>query len=212
MWRSVSKRLGAYRAQWNAFIKLDRRLDLPLIAGLPRFHHGEERLRQGLGSDVLSLAVRLDQCGEPEVGCRTDRGHNGRAFRCRCSCRRQAGARCGAKSKCDNREKACPAQDLRVDCGDLAVELSPLPDDACGSPADRGVDSMRAWTYIMLVPPGKEEHRAASYGSRCDHAVPQPEPILTQERTMGSRNTWTAAPVPAAMSPASTRSSMSRNP
>jgi hypothetical protein len=28
-----------------------------------------------------------------------------------------------------------------------------------------GVDSapMRAWTYIMLVPPGKEEHRAASY-------------------------------------------------
>src|SRR6266566_3779320 len=60
-----------------------------------------------------------------------------------------------------------------------------------------GVDSapMRAWTYIMLVPPGKEEHRAASYGSRCDHAVPQPEPILTQESTMGSRNTWTATPI-----------------
>src|SRR6516162_9779530 len=47
------------------------------------------------------------------------------------------------------------------------------------------VDSapMRAWTYIMLVPPGKEEHRAASYGSRCDHAVPRPEPMLTQEST-----------------------------
>src|SRR4029453_2480288 len=55
----------------------------------------------------------------------------------------------------------------------------------------------------MLVPPGKEEHRAASYGSRCDHAAPRPEPILTQESTMGSRNTWTAAPIPAAMSPAS---------
>ena len=51
----------------------------------------------------------------------------------------------------------------------------------------------------MLVPPGKEEHRAASYGSRCDHAVPRPEPMLTQESTMGSRNTWTAAPIPAAM-------------
>src|SRR5436309_2337338 len=61
-----------------------------------------------------------------------------------------------------------------------------------------GADSapVRAWTNIMLVPPGKEEHRAASYGSRCDHAVPQPEPILTQESTMGSRNTWTATPIP----------------
>src|SRR4029450_13289612 len=60
-----------------------------------------------------------------------------------------------------------------------------------------GVDSapMRAWTYIMLVPPGKEEHRAASYGSRCDHAAPRPEPILTQESTMGSRNTWRAVPM-----------------
>src|SRR5262245_17994330 len=59
-----------------------------------------------------------------------------------------------------------------------------------------GVDSapMRAWTYIMLVPPGKEEHRAASYGSRCDHAAPRPEPILTQESTMGSRNTWGNVP------------------
>src|SRR5262249_47930611 len=75
-------------------------------------------------------AGRLDQCGEPEVGCRTDRGHKGCAFRRRCSYRRQAGARCSAKSKCDNREEACPAQDLRVDCGDLTAELSPLPDDA----------------------------------------------------------------------------------
>src|SRR6266516_490918 len=56
-----------------------------------------------------------------------------------------------------------------------------------------GVDSapMRAWTYIMLVPPGKEEHRAASYGSRCDHAVPRPEPILTQEVQWDQEMFWT---------------------
>jgi hypothetical protein len=85
------------------------------MAGFARLHYSEEGLRQDFGGDVLGLAVRLDQCGEPEVGCRTDRGHNGRAFRRRCSGRRQADARCGAKSKCDNREKACPAQDLRID-------------------------------------------------------------------------------------------------
>src|SRR6266700_2782345 len=56
-----------------------------------------------------------------------------------------------------------------------------------------GVDSapMRAWTYIMLVPPGKEEHRAASYGSRCDHAVPRPEPILTPEVQWDQEMFWT---------------------
>jgi hypothetical protein len=45
--------------------------------------------------------------------------------------RRQADARCGAKSKRDNREKACAAQYLRVDRSDLAVELSaPVRGDA----------------------------------------------------------------------------------
>src|SRR5262249_611804 len=100
------------------------------MTSLARLHYSEKGLRQDFGGDVLGLAVRLDQCGEPEVGCRTDRGHNGRAFRRRCSCRHQAGARCSAKSKCDNREKACPAQNLRVNCGDLAAELSPLSDEA----------------------------------------------------------------------------------
>src|SRR5262249_32157821 len=99
------------------------------MASLARLHYSEKRLRQDFGGDVLGLAVRVDQGGEREVGCRTDGGHNGRAFRRRCSCRHQAGARCGAKSKCHNREKACP-EDLRVDCGDLAAELSPLPDEA----------------------------------------------------------------------------------
>src|SRR5262249_23040325 len=122
--------VGYCASKWNTFIKLDRLFDQLLMASLARLHYSEKGLCQDFGRDVLGLAVRLDQCGEPEVGCRTDRGHNGCAFRRRCSCRRQAGARCSAKSKCDNREEVCPAQDLRVDCGDLTAELSPLPDDA----------------------------------------------------------------------------------
>jgi hypothetical protein len=51
---------GCYGREWNAFIKLDRRFDVSLIAGLARFHHGEEGLRQDFGRDVLGLAVRLD--------------------------------------------------------------------------------------------------------------------------------------------------------
>src|SRR5258708_330886 len=123
--------VGYCGPKWNAFIKFDRQFDMSLIAGPARFHHSEEGLRQDFGRDVLGLAVCLDQCGEPEVSRRTDRGHNGRAFGHQCATRRQADARCGANSKCDNREEACPAQDLRIDCSDLAVELSvPVRGDA----------------------------------------------------------------------------------
>ena len=72
---------GCYGREWNALIKLDGRFDPTLIAGLASPHHAEEGLRQDFGRDVLGLAVRLDQCDEPEVGFHTDWGHNGRAFR-----------------------------------------------------------------------------------------------------------------------------------
>ena len=122
---------GCYGREWNALIKLDGRFDPPLIAGLASFHHSEEGLRQDFGRDVLGLAVRLDQCDEPEVGCRTDWRHNGRAFRHRWPGHRQADARYRPKSKCDNREKACAAQDLRIDGRELAVDPSaPIRGDA----------------------------------------------------------------------------------
>src|SRR5262245_66470663 len=114
------------------------------MAGLARLHYGEKGLRQDFGSDVLGLAVRLDQCGEPEVSCRTDRGHNGRAIRRRCSDRRQADARCGAKSKCDNREKACPARDLCIDRSDLAIE-APVRGDARSEERRVGKGSRCTW-------------------------------------------------------------------
>jgi hypothetical protein len=71
--------VGRHGAEWNAFVKFERRYDLSLIAGLACFHHGEEGLRQGFGGDVLRLAVGFDQRHEPDVGCRAARGHDDRA-------------------------------------------------------------------------------------------------------------------------------------
>jgi hypothetical protein len=104
----------------NAFIKLDRRFDLPLIAGLARLHHSEEGLRQDFGRYVLGLAVRFDQCDEPEVGCRTDRGHNGRAFGHHCAARRRRPGEDGWPSP----ERAAQGANivaLRLDSGTLGV-------------------------------------------------------------------------------------------
>src|SRR3984893_13751252 len=60
-----------------------------------------------------------------------------------------------------------------------------------------GVDPapVKAWTCVMLVPPRKEEDRAAAPWITPCSRVPRPESILTQEvrSTMGSRNTWTHA-------------------
>src|SRR5262249_16554775 len=87
-----------YGWEWNVFIKLDPQFDMLLTASLAPFHHREEGLPQDFGRNVLGPPARLDQCDEPEVGCRTDRSHAGRACRQRCAGRHQVNARCGRKS------------------------------------------------------------------------------------------------------------------
>src|SRR5262249_29565290 len=128
-WCSVCSCLGDDGAERNAIVKFQRRFDLPLIAGFARFHHGEKRFSQRLGSDVLSLAMRLDQCGEPEVGCQTVQGH---AVRSHCTGNRQPEERGGHRVA--NREffdVAAPNPDVVqhtvIEPLELANSLAPAP-------------------------------------------------------------------------------------
>src|SRR5215510_2816088 len=100
---------GYSRTERNAFVELDARFDLPFVAGLARLQHGEERSNQDFGGDVLSLAMRLDQRHEPEIGGRTGRGQRGDIAGRHGALRHQADTRRSAQPQCDNRQEACAA-------------------------------------------------------------------------------------------------------